>query len=115
MIIKRNLRKRGMTNTNVFFDTNIILDFLHDYTAEERKDMLLGVCEIMGIVGIDKAKIITALTDGNFADIEDCLQSECAKAANAGYIVTRNPNDFTSSSIPVLLPEDFLKLRKGIF
>jgi hypothetical protein len=42
-------------------------------------------------------------------DLKDCLQTECAKAVNVDYIVTRNVEDFTGSSVPAVLPEDFLE------
>jgi hypothetical protein len=43
-------------------------------------------------------------------DIEDCLQVECAFAVNADYIITHDMGDFENSPIPVISPEDFLKL-----
>jgi predicted nucleic acid-binding protein len=132
----------------VFFDTNIIIDFLEerephkeaanrlfkecddktitgyisaqsisdifyilrkDYSIEERKNMLLGVCELMNIAGTDKKQLLAALKNEGFDDLEDCIQTECAKAINADYIITRNIKDFSASPIPVILPEDFFE------
>jgi hypothetical protein len=42
--------------------------------------------------------------------LEDRIQFECAQIINAHYIITRNIADFPNSSIPVILPEDFLKI-----
>ena len=83
-----------------------------DYTVSERKYMLRGICKMIGIVGADKKMVINALMNENFDDLEDCIQAECAKAAGAKYIITRNINDFTSSVIEPILPEDFLKLTE---
>jgi predicted nucleic acid-binding protein len=80
-----------------------------DYSATDRKQMLLGLFKVMDVVGIDKSKLAAALMSEDFDDIEDCLQVECAKAVGADFIITRDINDFVNSPIPVLLPEDFLK------
>jgi hypothetical protein len=70
--------------------------------------MLLKLCSFLEIVEIDKNHILEAINNEAFKDFEDCLQSECAKAVGADYIVTRNTADFKDSPIPVILPEDFL-------
>ena len=67
------------------------------------------------IIDIDKQKIIASLLNEDFSDIEDGLQMECAKRVNASYIITRNLADFSNSSVPAILPGDFLKISpKGI-
>jgi predicted nucleic acid-binding protein len=90
--------------------TNIFYILRKDYSADERKDMLRGLCDILGVIGIDYEKLIEALNDDSFDDIEDCLQSECAEAVNADYIVTRDPKGFVNSPIKVVSPEEFLKI-----
>lgn len=80
-----------------------------DLTSDERRDALSDLCDLLTVVGIDKAKIITALENDKFTDVEDCLQSECAKAFSADYIVTRNVGDFRNSAVPAILPDEFLK------
>ncbi len=81
-----------------------------DMTEEERREMLLNLCDIFAIEGIDSAKIVAALKNSAFKDLEDCLQSDCAKRIRADYIVTRNIKDFAISEVPAILPEDFLKI-----
>ena len=81
-----------------------------DYTINERKNLLLGLCQIFNIVGANKTIILNALTNDEFNDLEDCIQTECAKVAEAKYIITRNIKDFKSAEIESILPEDFLKL-----
>ncbi|MDE6776421.1 MAG: PIN domain-containing protein [Oscillospiraceae bacterium] len=82
------------------------------YTLEQRRKLLLHLCDILEVIEIDKTKIINSLHNANFADVEDCLQTECAINYQADYIVTRNIRDFKKSSIPAILPEDFIKLVK---
>ncbi|GHV22851.1 PIN domain-containing protein [Spirochaetia bacterium] len=88
--------------------TNIFYILRKDYSPDERKAMLLDMCRTMNVIGIDQQKLIESLTDENFDDIEDYLQFECAASIGADYIVTRNVDDFTASTIPAILPEYFL-------
>lgn len=81
-----------------------------EYTLEERRKILIGLCKNLDVVGIDRGKIINALNNDDFSDIEDCLQMECAKAFSVDYIVTRNIKDFEKSVIPAILPDEFLKI-----
>ncbi len=71
---------------------------------------LKDLCKIITVIGVDSAKLISALENDKFNDVEDCLQMECAKDFSADYIVTRNIKDFQNSDIPAILPDDFLKL-----
>jgi hypothetical protein len=89
--------------------TNIFYILRKQFSPHERKRMLLGLCDFIEIAGVQKRQLIDALDNETFDDLEDCLQTECAKAVNADYIITRNIDDFTGSSIPAVLPEDFLK------
>lgn len=80
------------------------------FSVAERRKLLLGICELFEVEGIDKAKILHALADEMFSDFEDCLQKECAAAFQADYIVTRNCADFKSSGIPCIEPAEFCKM-----
>lgn len=81
-----------------------------DMSEETRREVLLNLCDILAIEAIDSVKVIAALKNSAFMDLEDCLQSDCAGKIKADYIVTRNMKDFEISEIPAILPEDFLKL-----
>lgn len=81
-----------------------------DMSVETRREVLLNLCDILAIEAIDSVKVIAALKNSAFIDLEDCLQSDCAEEIKADYIVTRNIKDFEISEIPAILPEDFLKL-----
>ena len=72
---------------------------------------MLGVlCKVFEISAIDKKKVLAALENGNFADLEDCLQMECALEVSAEYIVTRNLDDYVNSKITAIGPKDFIKI-----
>jgi predicted nucleic acid-binding protein len=44
-----------------------------------------------------------------FRDFEDALQAVSAESCAADCIVTRNSGDFSHSTVPALLPDDFLR------
>jgi len=90
--------------------TNIFYILRKEFSVSDRKRMLLDLCEFIDIIGLQKKQIIDALNDDEFSDLEDRIQFECAQSINADYIITRNIVDFPNSSIPVILPEDFLKI-----
>jgi len=92
--------------------TNIFFVLRKQFSVSDRKRMLLDLCDFIDVVGIQKKQIIDALNNNDFTDLEDCIQFECAKVINTQYIITRNAADFPNSSIPVILPEDFLKIIK---
>jgi len=81
-----------------------------DFPVSELKAIILSLCHVLHIVGIDSYKIFAALENNKFDDFEDCLQAECAKEYHANYIITRNGGDFSGSAIPALEPGAFLAL-----
>lgn len=82
-------------------------------TVEDRRDILLKICKIFTVIGIDSHKLISALQDFNFVDFEDSLQIECAKDFLSDFIVTRNVKDFEGSVVPAVEPVELIeKLSK---
>ena len=90
--------------------SNMFFILRKDYDAKERRELLVSLCSVFDIEGIDKTKLLAGLYNEEFSDFEDCLQMECAKAYGAEYIVTRNIDDFKSSEIKAVLPKDYLRL-----
>ncbi|MDE6030874.1 MAG: PIN domain-containing protein, partial [Oscillospiraceae bacterium] len=80
--------------------TNAFYILRKEFSLSERRKMLIRLCEMFVVVGIDKHKLMSALSNLEFEDMEDCLQYECAECVNADYIVTRNVKDFALSGIP---------------
>lgn len=85
--------------------TNMFFILRRHYTDGERRALLLDLCELFTIEGIDKYKLYAALCKKEFHDFEDCLQAECARACGADFIVTRNVKDFGYSEIPCVTPD----------
>ena len=74
----------------------------------ERMPLLLSFLEILPI---DKSVIFSAMTSG-FKDFEDALQNYSAEQSNEiDVIITRNVKDYKLSSLSVMPPDDFLKMR----
>lgn len=90
---------------------NIFYILRKDMSQEERREVLLNLCDILTVEGIDSVKIVASLRNSAFSDLEDCLQSCCAERIRADYIVTRNIKDFSLSKVSAILPEDFLKME----
>ena len=90
--------------------TNLFFILRKHLSAEQRRKMLLRLCKMLTVVGVDAKKLVRALRNNAMDDFEDCLQAECAKEFRADYIVTRNGKDFAGSAVPVVEPEEFLRM-----
>ena len=91
------------------FHGNLFYILRKHLTAEKRKSVLLLLCNMFTIIGIDADKLKSALLNTEFNDFEDCLQVESAKYFEADFIITRNLKDFTDSIIPALEPLELIK------
>ena len=88
--------------------TNIFYILRKIYSAPERKQSLMKLCQSISVVEIGQELINNALADTEFDDIEDYLQAECARIVSADYIVTRNIGDYAHSKVPAILPGNLL-------
>jgi len=70
--------------------TNIFYILRKEFSAERRKEFLLDLCSEFTVIGLNSNKIIAALKNDNFDDLEDCLQDECAADFEAEYIIIYN-------------------------
>lgn len=90
--------------------TNIFYILRKNFSIEERRWILLDICKIFCVEGIDAKKLQNALMNEGFLDFEDCLQMECAKNFHADYIVSRNLEDFKNSDIPCVNPDEMCRI-----
>ena len=96
-----------------FIDTNILIDYIckRDPFFIPAKSVF-AAC-FMGRVDIVVSGVINGLKS-DWLDYEDFLQYETAIASNCDCIITRNPDDFSMSRLPVYNALDFmLSLRNG--
>ena len=91
---------------NIYY---IIRRFLgHKKTLE----VVETLTEMTEIVGTTKKEIIQALKN-NFTDYEDSVQySSALRIKDLDAIITRNIKDYRSSSIAVMTPLNFLKMKE---
>lgn len=90
--------------------SNIFYILRKHYSAADRRALLLNILDLLQVAGTDHESVRNTLQREDFSDFEDCLQDECAKQIHADYIVTRNTNDFSTSDIPAIIPDDLLKI-----
>lgn len=70
---------------------------------------ITNLLEVFTVATVDDAVIRKALSWG-WKDFEDAMQMAAAANVNANYLITRNPRDFQTGSIPVVQSAAFLTL-----
>ena len=83
------------------------------YLGKTRKDrsenmkIISRILQIFDVIEIGKTLLEKAVLS-NITDFEDAVIVESAKAKKIDYIITRNIKDFRNSSVPAMLPEEYL-------
>lgn len=91
---------------NIYY---IVRKFLGHKKTLEIVELLTEMTEI---IGTTKTEIIQALKN-DFSDYEDSIQySSALTIKGLDAIITRNIKDYKNSSISVMAPSDFLKMRE---
>ncbi len=106
------LAERGRIQAFVAAHTITTIFYLlaRETGAETARFALLDLFELVGIVTVDRQRLLQALAM-DCEDFEDALQAVCAMGIEADYLVTRNPRDFPPLPTRVILPEPFLALH----
>jgi predicted nucleic acid-binding protein len=111
---KEVIKKSQTSAINAFLAphsiTNIFYILRKHYSASDRRQRLTDLCLSVPVALIDANTVMNALANNDFDDVEDSLQSECAIAIGADYIVTRNIEDYAKSKIPAIPPNKLLAL-----
>ena len=71
------------------------------------RKFILNIVKYITVIAIDHPNVLEALKS-KFSDFEDALQHSSAVENRCEYIITRNIEDYKSSKIKVLLPEEFI-------
>ena len=79
------------------------------HSDNETRNILLKLFDIFDIVDTYASDCKNAVFS-KVSDYEDAVMIETAVRTDMDAIVTRNQKDFTDSSIPVYLPEEFLAI-----
>lgn len=85
-------------------------------TASHRKVMekLSALLSITDVLTMNREIVLQAIHSG-FQDFEDALQNYSAMhGGEVGIIITRNVNDYKTSSLAVKSPESFLRMHRAM-
>ena len=96
--------------TNIFY---ILHDSLNK-PLEECRENIIKLSSFFSVVSVGKDNILRAVRNLSFDDFEDALQTECAEEVAVDCIVTRNPKDFSTATVPVVTPKELLNLLQNV-
>jgi predicted nucleic-acid-binding protein len=89
--------------------TNIFYILHRQVGSETARELLSNLLQHLQVDGVTD-EVIRAALQSSITDFEDAVTSEAGSAAGVEVIVTRNTSDFAASSIPAVLPEEFLAM-----
>jgi predicted nucleic-acid-binding protein len=87
--------------------TNIFYILRRQIGSEAARELLSRLLQRLQVASVTDEVIRQAL-QSSIADFEDAVTSAAASVAGLEMIVTRNTSDFVTSSVPAVMPEEFL-------
>ena len=99
-------KHQGFVSAHSLCDIYYILR--KDLSVIQRLKLVEMFCQFFTVIPEKSNDFIAVVQNPNTEDLEDGLQIQCATKSGLDYIVTRNIDDFKNSSIPAILPSDFL-------
>ena len=75
----------------------------------QARKFISAIVKYITVITIDHKNVLEALKS-KFSDFEDALQHYSAIEHQCEYIITRNIEDYKNAEIPVLLPEEFIRM-----
>ena len=81
----------------------------YGFCTKEAIESLNRIASFTTITHLEEGTIKDAM-NCDWNDFEDAVQYHSSLPFAADYIITRNPKDFTNSSIPVYTPTEFLQI-----
>lgn len=91
------------TITNIFYIVR-----RQTRSIEQARESVSQTLAAMQICSVD-SDILEAAFASNLRDFEDAVQLACAIAENLDAIITRNPQDFTGATLPILSASELLE------
>jgi predicted nucleic acid-binding protein len=79
-----------------------------DMSAEQRLKLVNMFCQFFTVIPETASDFAAVTENPDTEDLEDGLQQQRAARLNLDYIVTRNIDDFGTSTIPAIEPGQFL-------
>ncbi len=90
--------------TDLFY---IIRKETHD--TKQTYCILENIFKLTKILSVSEKDIQDAFKE-KWKDFEDCVQCTVAQNNKIDYIITGNKKDYTNASLPVITPQEYLKL-----
>lgn len=87
--------------------TNIFYILRRQVGSDTARSLLARLLQHIQVASVTD-EVIRAALQSSIKDFEDAVTSEAANAVGVEVIVTRNTTDFITSSVPAVLPEEFL-------
>lgn len=87
--------------------TNIFYILRRQIGTEAARELISRLLQRIQVASVTDDVIRQAL-QSPVTDFEDAVTSAVANAAGLEAIVTRNTSDYSASSVPAMLPEEFL-------
>jgi predicted nucleic-acid-binding protein len=87
--------------------TNIFYILRRQIGSEAARELLSRLLQRLQVASVTDEVIRQAL-QSSIVDFEDAVTSAAANIAGLEIIVTRNTSDFVTSSVPAIMPEEFL-------
>lgn len=69
---------------------------------------IVQLLNVLDVAAVDHHVVSDALSLG-WEDFEDAVQAAAVLHAKATHLISRNPKDFSTLTIPVLTPDEFLR------
>ncbi len=95
--------------TDVFYNAKKNTNLNSYDTQQAIRDLLI----VLDILPTTKADILSALNK-HWKDFEDAVQYSVAENNAIDYFVTRNQKDFTELGVPIVTPDEFVRLYGNI-
>ena len=107
LLIAGNMMEGYISATSITDIYYLYRKFTHDSVLARQS--IQKLLSFMKIADITESDCLGAVFSGT-QDLEDEVQMEMAKRMSLDYIITRNIKDYQGSSVPAILPSDFLKI-----
>lgn len=92
--------------------TDLFYIIRKDFSASDRKQIVLNLCSICDVQDISSQTIEKAISANYSDDLEDSLQMQCALESGSEILLTRDKCGFGKSPVKVMLPHEIIKQLK---
>lgn len=101
-------KNHGFVTAHSICDMFFILRKSHDINA--RKNTVRLICNYFTVISETRDDFLSVANDVAKIDLEDGLQIVCAEKFSLDYIISRDASGFVISGVPMVTPDDFLKI-----